>query len=160
MKSFALRERVPSCVLANSHEIAIRVATEIADLIRQRSGEGQRCVLGLATGSTPVGAYAELVRMHREEGLSFRNVVTFNLDEYFPMQPEDLQSYVRFMHEHLFDLVDIDRNNIHIPDGTVEPDQVTEFCQQYEAKIARGWRNRHPIVRDRSNWSYWFQRTG
>ncbi len=136
MKTLGLRERVPSRVLANSREIAIRVATEIADLIRQRSGEGQRCVLGLATGSTPVGAYAELVRMHREEGLSFRNVVTFNLDEYFPMQPEDLQSYVRFMHEHLFDLVDIDRNNIHIPDGTVEPDQVTEFCQQYEAKIA------------------------
>ena len=136
MRSFALRERVPSCVLANSHDIAIRVATEIADKIRQCAGEGRRCVLGLATGSTPVGVYAELVRMHREEGLSFQNVVTFNLDEYYPMQPEDLQSYVRFMNEHLFDLVDIDRNHVHIPDGTIEINQVTEYCLQYEAKIA------------------------
>ncbi len=130
-----LHERIPSRVLANKREIADSVATEIADLIRQRAGEGQRCVLGLATGSTPVGVYAELVRMHREEGLSFRNVVTFNLDEYFPMQPEDLQSYVRFMNEHLFDLVDIDPDNIHIPTAQSRPDEVADYCQQYEAKI-------------------------
>ncbi len=136
MSSFALRERVPSCVLANSHDIAIRVATEIANQIRKCADEGRRCVLGLATGSTPVGVYAELVRMHRQEGLSFQNVVTFNLDEYYPMHSEDLQSYVRFMNEHLFDLVDIDRNQVHIPDGTIEVNQITEFCQQYEAKIA------------------------
>ena len=89
----------------------------------------------MATGSTPVGVYAELVRMHREEDLSFQNVVTFNLDEYFPMGPENLQSYVRFMNEHLFDLVDIDKDNIHIPDGTVAADQVAEYCQQYEEQI-------------------------
>ena len=66
-----------------------------------------------------MAVYAELARMHREENLSFKNVVTFNLDEYYPMEPQNLQSYVRFMREHLFDMVDIDPANIHIPDGTV-----------------------------------------
>ena len=111
------------------------VATEIADLIRQRAGEGRPCVLGLATGSTPVGVYAELVRMHREEGLSFQNVITFNLDEYFPMQPESLQSYVRFMNEHLFDHVDVDPANVHVPNGTIGREQVAEYCQHYEQQI-------------------------
>lgn len=135
LKVVGVRERIASRVQANTQEIANSVATEIADLIRQRAGEGQCCVLGLATGSTPVGVYAELVRMHREEDLSFQNVVTFNLDEYFPMGPENLQSYVRFMNEHLFDLVDIDKDNIHIPDGTVASDRVAEYCQQYEEQI-------------------------
>jgi glucosamine-6-phosphate deaminase len=135
LKVVGVRERIASRVQANTQEIANSVATEIADLIRQRAGEGQRCVLGLATGSTPVGVYAELVRMHRKEDLSFQNVVTFNLDEYFPMGPENLQSYVRFMNEHLFDLVDIDKDNIHIPDGTIASDQVAEYCQQYEEQI-------------------------
>ena len=94
------------------------------------------CVLGLATGSTPVSVYNELVRLHREEGLSFRNVITFNLDEYFPMQPNELQSYVRFMNEHLFDHIDIERGNIHIPDGTLAEEDVPEFCQRYEEQIA------------------------
>jgi glucosamine-6-phosphate deaminase len=112
------------------------VAKEIADLIRIREKEGRHCVLGLATGSTPVEIYDELVRMHREEGLSFQNVITFNLDEYYPIQPHELQSYVRFMHEHLFDLIDIDPANVHIPDGTLPPDLVNQFCQDYEATIA------------------------
>ena len=91
--------------------------------------------MGLATGSTPIGIYAELVRMHREEGLSFQNVVTFNLDEYFPMQPLELQSYVRFINEHLFDHIDIPKENVNIPDGTLPPEAVNDFCQEYEAKI-------------------------
>ena len=111
------------------------VARQIADLIRRRENEGNPCVLGLATGSTPVAIYDELVRLHQEEGLSFKNVVTFNLDEYFPMQPNELQSYVRFMNEHLFDLIDIDRKNVHIPDGTIPSDDVHRYCQRYEQKI-------------------------
>ena len=90
---------------------------------------------GLATGSTPVNVYAELVRMHRDEGLSLANVVTFNLDEYFPMQPDCLQSYVRFMNEHLFDHVDIPKENIHIPDGTIPVEQVADWCRTYEDNI-------------------------
>src|SRR5262245_5959297 len=94
-------EHIPCCVFSHPREASIAAAQRIADLIRRRQEEGRSAVLGLATGSTPVAVYAELVRMHREEGLSFRNVVTFNLDEYYPMQPHELQSYVRFMREHL-----------------------------------------------------------
>lgn len=112
-----------------------RVAREIADRVRQKNAEGKRCVLGLATGSTPTGVYAELVRMHREERLSFRNVVTFNLDEYHPMSPTDLQSYRRFMQEHLFNHVDIDPANTHVPDGTIPAAEVPAYCREYERKI-------------------------
>ena len=128
-------EKIACRVYANAPEIAEFVANEIAQLIRARAADGKQCVLGLATGSTPVGVYNELVRLHKEEGLSFANVVTFNLDEYFPMQPHELQSYVRFMNEHLFDHVDIDRANVHIPDGTIDVEQVADYCREYEAKI-------------------------
>jgi glucosamine-6-phosphate deaminase len=117
-------------------EASHQVASEIADLIRSRQGEGRQCVLGLATGSTPQHVYAELIRFHREESLSFANVVTFNLDEYWPMQPEDPQSYVRFMNESLFDHVDVKRINIHIPDGTLSSSEVDSFCDEYENRIA------------------------
>lgn len=128
-------ERIPCQVFDNSHDVAISIAHHIADLIRTRANEGRNCVLGLATGSTPVGVYAELVKMHREEGLSFQNVITFNLDEYFPMQPNELQSYVRFMDEHLFSHIDIPRENVNIPDGTISIDEVASFCESYERKI-------------------------
>ncbi len=129
------REKIPCRSFPHSRDVNRAVARRIAELIRSRQGEGRRCVLGLATGSTPVGVYDELVRMHREEGLSFNNVETFNLDEYFPMQPHELQSYVRFMHEHLFDLVDIPPNQIHIPDGTIAEEEVGSFCRAYEDAI-------------------------
>ena len=116
--------KIPFRVYSDSKLVSVAVAKEIADLVRERAAEGKSCVLGLATGSTPVNVYAELVRMHREEGLSLSNVITFNLDEYFPMAPDCLQSYVRFMNEHLFDLVDIPKENIHIPDGTIDVEQV------------------------------------
>ena len=132
-------ERLRCTIFGNAREAARKVATEIASLIRIRKAEGRNCVLGLATGSTPTGIYAELVRMHREEGLSFANVITFNLDEYYPMQPEDLQSYVRFMKEHLFNHIDIAPENIHVPDGTIPVEKVADFCRDYEAQItARG----------------------
>ena len=111
------------------------VAEEIADLIRKKNAKGEKCVLGLATGSSPIGVYRELVRMHREEGLSFKNVVTFNLDEYYPIAKEHVQSYWYFMHEHLFDHIDIPAENIHIPDGTIPEEKVYDFCQDYEMAI-------------------------
>jgi glucosamine-6-phosphate deaminase len=129
-------EKISCRVFRNAGEASRAVAAEIAALVRTRASENRRCVLGLATGSTPVGVYAELVRMHREEGLSFRHVFTFNLDEYFPMWPDELQSYVRFMREHLFDHVDLDPSNIHIPDGTVAEAEVDEHCRRYETAIA------------------------
>lgn len=128
-------ERIPVVTFDNNLAASKAVAAEIAALIRQRAEMGRFAVLGLATGSTPTRLYAELVRLHKKEGLSFKNVITFNLDEYFPMQPDALQSYVRFMNEQLFDHVDIDRANVHIPDGTLQRDNVYAFCQDYERKI-------------------------
>ncbi len=128
-------EKIHCSVFEHADEASRSVAAEIAELVRSRTEQGQQCVLGLATGSTPVGVYSELVRLHQEEGLSFANVVTFNLDEYYPMQPNELQSYVRFMHEHLFDHLDIPSENIHIPDGTVAIEDVAEYCEQYEKRI-------------------------
>ena len=93
-------------------------------------------MLGLATGSTPIGVYRELIRMHREEGLSFKNVVTFNLDEYYPMAPDNIHSYHRFMWENLFDHVDVQRENVHIPRGDIPREEVEAACKQYERDIA------------------------
>lgn len=133
--SITQREKIPTKVFQRDHEVSVAVAREIATLIRDRAQSGQSCVLGLATGSTPVGIYGELVRMHQEEGLSFQNVITFNLDEYHPMQPCALQSYHRFMREHLFDHVDVHASHTHIPDGTLPVERVAESCQAYEQKI-------------------------
>ncbi len=132
---FTQFERAPAKVYAHSSEVSVAVAKEIAQLIRAKADAGENCILGLATGSTPTGVYAELIRMHQEEKLSFKNVITFNLDEYFPMQTDALQSYVRFMNEHLFDHIDIPRENINIPDGTLDVKQVFEHCRNYEKKI-------------------------
>ena len=126
---------IPFRIFDESKDASRAVAHEIADLIRERAQEGRSCVLGLATGSSPVNVYGELVRMHREEGLSLANVITFNLDEYFPMQPECLQSYMRFMNEHLFDHVDIPPDNIHLPDGTLAVEQIADYCSKYEEEI-------------------------
>ena len=128
-------ERVPVTVYDQPGDASRAVAREIADLVTERAKAGKRTVLGLATGSTPVGVYDELIRLHREEGVSFRSVVTFNLDEYWPMQPDALQSYRRFMREHLFDHLDIPAEQIHIPDGTLPRQRVSEACSRYEAMI-------------------------
>jgi glucosamine-6-phosphate deaminase len=129
-------ERIPVRVFESSDAASVAVAAEIAALIRQRAAQGKNCVLGLATGSTPTGVYRELVRLHREENLSFRNVRTFNLDEYWPMRPDELRSYVRFMREHLFDQVDIPKDNARVPDGTVGVENLGAYCEQYERAIA------------------------
>ncbi|MTI30164.1 glucosamine-6-phosphate deaminase [Xanthovirga aplysinae] len=128
-------ERIHTEIFIGSREGSAAVAEEIAELIQSKERQGQQCILGLATGSSPIHVYAELVRMHKEEGLSFRNVVTFNLDEYYPMDPKGAQSYVRFMDEHLFSHVDILKENIHIPDGMLSPQEVQKFCVDYELKI-------------------------
>jgi glucosamine-6-phosphate deaminase len=130
-------ERIPVVIFDHPRVAAARVAQEIAQLIRDRAAQGREAVLGLATGSTPIFVYQELARMHREEGLSFRNVVTFNLDEYYPIEPGHAQSYRRFMRRHLFDRVDIDPRKIHIPDGSVPRAEAGQHCADYEKAIAR-----------------------
>jgi glucosamine-6-phosphate deaminase len=128
-------EKMKTDIYSTAHDASISVANEIADLIRLKQSKNENCVLGLATGSTPTAVYAELVRMHDEEGLSFGNVYTFNLDEYYPIHPNALQSYVRFMNEHLFDLIDIPKDQVNIPDGTLEKGDISEFCSNYEKKL-------------------------
>lgn len=128
-------EKIDTSIFSNAREASEIVAKEIASLIHARNQTGQNTVLGLATGSTPIGVYSELVRLHKEGGLSFRRVITFNLDEYYPIQPDELQSYVRFMNEYLFDHIDIPKKNVHIPDGTLSRDEVYEYCNNYERKI-------------------------
>jgi len=128
-------EKIPVSVYNDNDEAVKYIAHEIASLIRMKIARNEMAVLGLATGSTPIRLYDELVKMHREEGLSFKNVITFNLDEYYPMEPKELQSYVRFMNEYLFDHIDIDKKNTHVPDGAVPRHEVTEYCQRYELAI-------------------------
>ncbi len=128
-------EKVHNVIFSDSNVASIRVADEMAELIKKKQSQGKPCVLGLATGSSPIRVYEELVRKHKEEGLSFHNVVTFNLDEYLPMERSNIQSYYYFMHEHLFNHVDIPEENIHIPDGTVPYEKAVSYCLSYERKI-------------------------
>ena len=128
-------ERVPVIVVDNYDDIARLIAEAMANLIRERNQQGRSAVLGLATGSTPIGVYRELIRMHKEQGLDFSNVVTFNLDEYYPMDPRSIHSYHRFMWENLFDHINIKKENVNIPRGDLPRDQVEQYCLDYEKKI-------------------------
>lgn len=128
-------EKIPTKIYKDPKEASKAVAQEIAALIREKEREGKPCILGLATGSSPKSVYAELVRMHREEDLSFKNVISFNLDEYYPMSADALQSYWRFMREQLFDHVDILPENYHLPDGTLSEGRIKAHCDEYERKI-------------------------
>jgi glucosamine-6-phosphate deaminase len=127
-------EKIPTQIFTTAEEGSVYVANQIALLIREAADAQKPFVLGLATGSTPTSVYEELIRIHKA-GLSFRHVITFNLDEYYPMHPDSLQSYVRFMKEHLFDHVDILAENINIPNGLVPKEEVTTFCHTYEARM-------------------------
>lgn len=128
------RERVPVQILEHD-QIASTLAARIAQIIRTANSEGRAAVLGLATGSTPIGIYRQLIRMHRDEGLDFSNVVTFNLDEYYPMAPDSIHSYHRYMWENLFEHINIPRENVHLPRGDLPRDQVEAHCEAYEQAI-------------------------
>ncbi|WP_405605684.1 glucosamine-6-phosphate deaminase [Polaribacter sp. Asnod1-A03] len=128
-------EKIHNVTYKSSLEASNFVALEIADLIKEKQRQNKNCVLGLATGSSPIKVYEELVRMHKEEGLCFENVITFNLDEYLPMDKSNIQSYFYFMHEHLFNHVNILPENINIPDGTISKEDIYQYCIDYEMKI-------------------------
>jgi glucosamine-6-phosphate deaminase len=130
-------EKVPVQIYKTPVEGSNAVAAQIASLIREKQAKNLPCVLGMATGSTPIYLYKELVRMHKEEGLSFKNVITINLDEYYPISRDAYQSYWSFMHRHLFDLIDIDHANIHLPNGEWTKDTLKESCIAYEQTIEK-----------------------
>jgi glucosamine-6-phosphate deaminase len=128
-------EKIPVKIFPDQKDGSVFAAQQIAAFIREKQKRKQNCVLGLATGSTPKSLYAELVRMHKQENLSFKNVVAFNLDEYYPIANNALQSYNRFMKSHLFDHVDINPKNIHIPNGEIRKEDIKEHCRHYEKMI-------------------------
>lgn len=130
-------EKIPVKIFPTSNDGSIMVAAQIATLIKNKQAKKENCVLGMATGSTPILLYKELVRLHKEEGLSFKNVITINLDEYYPINKTAYQSYWSFMHRHLFSLVDIKPENIHIPNGEWAQDQIKELCAGYEQIIEK-----------------------
>src|SRR3954469_19868925 len=130
-------EKIRTVVVDDHEDIARLVANRIATLIRERNAAGEKTVLGLATGSTPIGVYRELIRMHKSEKLSFANVVTFNLDEYYPMAKDSIHAYHRFMWENLFAHIDIDPARVHLPPGDIPREQLAEACAEYEAAIKR-----------------------
>ena len=119
-------------IVKGSYDEMSKLAAElIADIIRRKP----RAILGLATGSTPLGTYKELIRLHKEEGLDFSRVVTFNLDEYVGLAHDHPQSYHYFMWENLFKHININAKNVHIPDGTAK--DIPAFCRWYEEQIVR-----------------------
>jgi glucosamine-6-phosphate deaminase len=129
--------KTPTLLFPSSQHASRHVALMIESLIRQNNSAGRPTVLGLATGSTPVGLYRELIRRHKEAGLDFSRVVTFNLDEYYPMSPSDQQSYRRWMQETFFDHVNIPADHIHLPDGMIGSSEVEDYCARYEQMIRR-----------------------
>lgn len=128
-------EKLHTEIFESATIASVAVAEEIASLIRERSAKGEKTVLGLVAGNTPMHIYAELVRMHREEGLSFADVITFNLDEYYGIPRESSQSHWTFMHECLFDHVDILPENINMPSSNIAVSRVEQHCADYDMKI-------------------------
>ncbi|TMI97778.1 MAG: glucosamine-6-phosphate deaminase [Bacteroidetes bacterium] len=128
-------EKIPVKIYPDLRAGSKAVAKQIADFIREKQKNKEKCVLGLSTGSTPKTLYAELVRMHKEEKLSFKNVITFNLDQYYPISNDALQSYQRFMKVNLFNHIDIDPKNTHIPNGEIKKEDIKEHCRQYEKMV-------------------------
>jgi len=126
----------PSICVFDSAEVAVhQLAGELSELIRHRAAQGRMAVLGLATGNTPLPLYQELVRLHRHQGLSFANVISFNLDEYLGLAREHAQSYWAFMHRHLFDHIDMPACQIHLPSGILPEVAIPAHCAEYEASI-------------------------
>ncbi len=132
----ASTEKIPLRIFDSKEEGSVFIANQIAAVIKAKNELGQNTVLGLATGSSPLRVYRELIRIHQEEGLTFNNVITFNLDEYYQVEPENKESYHFFMYEHFFNHIDIKPENVHIPNGMLSPSEIDDFCQEYDRKIA------------------------
>src|SRR5210317_247543 len=128
-------EKLHTVTFDNSNEASLLIAREICDLIKSKQEKKKNCVIGFATGSSPTKVYQEIIRIHKEESLSFFNVIAFNLDEYYPIEKDDNNSYHHFMNENLFDHIDIPKENINIPSGEISEKEINKFCYSYEKKI-------------------------
>ena len=130
-------EKLHTVTFDNSQEASTLIAREICDLVKSKQEKNKNCVIGFATGSSPTKVYQEIIKIHNDESLSFNNVITFNLDEYFPIEKDDNNSYHNFMKESLFDHIDIPKENINIPSGDISEKDITKFCSNYEKKIEK-----------------------
>jgi glucosamine-6-phosphate deaminase len=129
------RERLRTVVFPEHGDLAAAVADRIVEIVQRETRAKGRVVLGLATGSTPLGVYEELIRRHQAGEVDFARVITFNLDEYYPMAPDSPHSYRRYMWENFFEHVNIAKENVHMPDGTTPRERVADACASYEAAI-------------------------
>ena len=152
------RERMRTVIVAEPDDIAVHVAERIARVIETTVRERGQCVLGLATGSTPLGIYRELIRLHLDGSLDFSRVVTFNLDEYYPMRPDSLHSYRRFMEENFFQYVNLPPENVHVPDGSVPRIDLDGYCERYDRDIADAGGIDFQILRNRPQRPHRLQR--
>ena len=148
---------LPSFVFQTGKDLARHAAHMIARLIRERSELGQTTVLGLPTGSTPVGTYRELIRLHREQGLDFSQVVVFSLDEYYGLSPDNPQSHGRWLREHFLNQVNIPSDNIHVLDSQVPANDVELHCRRYDESISERRWFRFSFTGHRSQWSHRLQ---
>ena len=128
-------EKIPTDIYESAEEGANHVAYEIAQLIRDKQKAGRFCVLALPGGNSPRNVYSALIRIHKEEGLSFRNVIIFNLYEYYPLTSDAIKSNLNALKEMFLDHVDVDKQNIFSPDGTIPKDTIFEYCRLYEQRI-------------------------
>ena len=128
-------ERIHTVIFDSKENAEVLIAKEIIKCIKKNNKKNKKTVLGLATGSSPKGVYNKLIEIHKKEKVSFKKVVTFNLDEYYSISKDHKQSYHQFMDENLFNHIDIDRDNIHIPDGDLDKKMIDNFCKEYEKKI-------------------------
>ena len=128
-------EKLPTDIYPKTEDGVREVALAVVEEVKQQRREGEYCVLGLGTGTSLTPVYEELVRLHKEEGVSFQNVIVFNAYEYFPLSKDGQQSAIRQLHERFLDHVDIDIKNVFSPDGTIEQDQVQQHCRLYEQRI-------------------------
>ena len=136
MQNFEKRyEKVPVSIFSDAEVASELVAKQVATLIREKAAKGEMCVLGFITGSTAVGVYEHLTHLHKKEKLSFKNVIAFNIDEYYPLAKTELQSRQKYLHEYLFDEVDILPENIHLIEGDLDKSEISIFCRNYEQKI-------------------------
>ena len=130
-------EKLHTVTFENAKDASLLIAREICDLIKSKQEKNKNCVIGFATGSSPTKVYQEIIKIHKDESLSFYNVIAFNLDEYYPIEKDDHNSYHHFMNENLFDHIDIPKENINIPSGQISEKEIKKFCSVYEKKIEK-----------------------
>ena len=128
-------EKLHTVNFESSQEASSLIAREICDLVKSKQEKNKSCVIGFATGSSPSIVYQEIIKIHKNESLSFKNVIAFNLDEYYGIKKDDINSYHHFMNENLFDHIDIPKENINIPSGEIDEKEIKNSVLHMRKKL-------------------------